>query len=104
MFIGSERRGYFHYSRSNDVILAYTYTGPRDYFPALAKELYEHCASRKLSVNIVYDEETPSICGIPFTSTPFGALQRVLDLQQFTLDGKAMRRLQASTEPIYGNS
>jgi polyketide synthase PksN len=93
LFIGSERRGYFHYSRSNDIILAYTYTGPRDYFPALAKELYEHCASRKLSVNIVYDEETPSICGIPFSSTPFGALQRVLNLQQFTLDGKAMRRL-----------
>ncbi|WP_198683407.1 beta-ketoacyl synthase N-terminal-like domain-containing protein [Peristeroidobacter agariperforans] len=93
LFIGSERRGFFHYSRSNDIILAYTYTGPRDYFPALAKELYEHCASRKLSVNIVYDEETPSICGIPFTSTPFGALQRVLGLQQFTLDGKAMRRL-----------
>lgn len=93
LFIGSERRGYFHYSRSNDIILAYTYTGPRDYFPALTKELYEHCASRKLSVNVVYDEETPSICGIPFSSTPFGALQRVLNLQQFTLDGKAMRRL-----------
>ncbi|GFE82942.1 hypothetical protein GCM10011487_49420 [Steroidobacter agaridevorans] len=93
LFIGSERRGFFHYSRSNDIILAYTYTGPRDYFPALAKELYEHCASRKLSVNIVYDEETPSICGVPFSSTPFGALQRVLGLQQFTLDGKAMRRL-----------
>lgn len=93
LFIGSERRGFFHYSRSNDVILAYTYTGPRDYFQSLAKELYEHCASRKLSVNIVYDEETPSICGIPFSSTPFGALQRVLGLQQFTLDGKAMRRL-----------
>ena len=93
LFIGGERRGFFHYSRSNDVILAYTYTGPREYFPALARELYEHCASRKLSVNIVYDEETPSICGIPFSSTPFGALQRVLNLQQFSLDGKAMRRL-----------
>ncbi|WP_116812439.1 aminotransferase class I/II-fold pyridoxal phosphate-dependent enzyme [Steroidobacter cummioxidans] len=93
LFIGSERHGFFHYSRSTDIILAYTYTGPRDYFPTLAKELYEHCASRKLSVNIVYDEETPSICGIPFSSTPFGALQRVLNLQQFTLDGKSMRRL-----------
>jgi len=32
LFIGSERGGFFHYSRSNDIILAYTYTGPRDYF------------------------------------------------------------------------
>lgn len=93
LFIGSEQRGFFHYSRSNDIILAYTYTGPRDYFPTLARELYEHCDSRKLSVNIVYDEEMPAIRGTPFSSTPFGALQRVLNLQQFTLDGKSMRRL-----------
>lgn len=93
LFIGSARRGFFHYSRSNDIILAYTYTGPRDYFPTLARELCEHCAGRKLNVSIVYDEETPSICGIPFSSTPFGALQRILNLQQFTLEGKSMRRL-----------
>ena len=35
IFIGSERRGYFNYSRSKNIILAYGYTGPKDYFPGL---------------------------------------------------------------------
>lgn len=93
LFIGSERKGFFHYSRSKNLMLAYAYTGPEDYFPALAGELYRHCDRQRLELNILADREITDIGGISFSCTPFGALQRILNLQSFTLEGAAMRRL-----------
>ncbi|KQV49726.1 thioester reductase domain-containing protein [Massilia sp. Root335] len=93
LFIGSARKGYFHYSRSRNIILAYGYTGPADYFEPAARELYEHCARHRLELNLLAADELASIGGVAFSSTPFGVLQRVVDLPGFTLDGNAMRRL-----------
>lgn len=93
LFIGSARKGYFHYSRSRNIILAYGYTGPADYFEAAATELHQHCARHRLELNLLAAEELASIGGAAFSSTPFGVLQRMVDLPAFTLDGNAMRRL-----------
>ena len=93
LFIGSARKGYFNYSRSNDVILVYAYTGAKDYFPEIAKEMYRYCVEKYFQLNIFVDEVIDAIDGIPFSATPFGALQRVLNIQNFTLEGSAMRRL-----------
>jgi polyketide synthase PksN len=93
LFIGRDRRGYFNYGRCKDIILAYAYTGPDDHFDALAQEMYEHCASRGLQLNIFTDRVLESVGAVGFSSTPFGALQRVTDLQNFSLEGGAMRRL-----------
>jgi polyketide synthase PksN len=93
LFIGSERRGYFHYSRSKNIILAYAYTGPEDYFPVLARELYQHCSAKELQLNIFADRVLEPVDGVAFSATPFGVLQRILNLREFTLEGGAMRRL-----------
>src|SRR5579864_2751899 len=39
LFIGSARRGYFNYGRSKNIVMAYGYTGPDEYFPELLKEM-----------------------------------------------------------------
>ncbi len=93
LFIGSERKGFFNYARSRDILLAYTYTGPREYFATLAQELHAHCVRQRLELNLIADEELSSIGTVAFSSTPFGGLQRILNLQEFTLEGGAMRRL-----------
>lgn len=93
LFIGSARKGFFHYARSKNVFLAYTYTGPTEYFPELAAELCRHCEAHGLELNFLAADVLESIAGMPFSSTPFGVLQRVLDLQNFKLEGQAMRRL-----------
>jgi len=93
LFIGTERKGFFNYARSGNIILTYAYTGPRDHFPVIAHEMYQHCAARGYELNVLAEEELTSIGGIPFSSTPFGALQRILNLQSFTLEGGDMRRL-----------
>lgn len=93
LFIGSERKGYFNYGRSKNLILIYAYTGPVDYFPEIAKEMHQYCIEKNFQLNIFGDGIIDSINGVAFSSTPFGALQRVLDIQNFTLEGSAMRRL-----------
>ena len=93
LFIGSARRGYFNYSRSRNLILVYGYTGPRDYLPLLLEEMVRHCEARGFQLNVLADQELPSVGGTSFSATPFGALQRIEKLQEFTLDGGPMRRL-----------
>ena len=93
LFIGSERRGFFNYARAKNIIMAYGYTGPASYFGPLVAELYEHCVSKGLELNLFYDEDVDEIAGVPFTSTPFGVMQRITKLASFSLQGTKMRRL-----------
>lgn len=93
LFIGSERRGYFHYSRHRKIVLVYAYTGADDYFPAAAAELLEHCERKGYQLNILSHRPIDAVRGASFTATPFGVVQRILNLPEFTLEGGAMRRL-----------
>jgi polyketide synthase PksN len=93
LFIGGAARGYFNYGRSKDIILVYGYTGPRDYWPALLEEMRQYCETNNFQLNILTDEEIQPIDGVPFSATPFGVLQRVKNLKEFSLEGGAMRRL-----------
>lgn len=93
LFIGSRRHGYFNYARSRTLILVYAYTGPRDYFAELAAELQAHCQRHGLQLNVFADEAIEVIGDTAFSSTPFGALQRVCEIRDFSLQGSAMRRL-----------
>jgi acyl carrier protein len=93
LFIGGARRGYFNYGRSKNIILVYAYTGPLDYAPNLLEEMYRYCEANNFQLNILADEEIRAISGTAFSATPFGALQRILNIKEFTLEGGAMRRL-----------
>lgn len=93
LFIGSERRGYFNYGRSKDIVLVYAYTGPEDYFPTLALEMQQYCAGKNYQLNLFADRVIETIGDVRFSSTPFGVLQRVMNIGDFTLEGGAMRRL-----------
>ena len=93
LFIGSARRGYFHYGRAKDIVLLYGYAGPKDYVPVLLEEVYRYCTAKNLQLNLLAAEQIPSIGGTPFSATPFGVLQRITNLKAFALDGGPMRRL-----------
>ncbi|CAN7392939.1 SDR family NAD(P)-dependent oxidoreductase [Trinickia sp. LjRoot230] len=93
LFIGGARRGYFHYGRSKNVVIAYAYTGPADYFSEAAAEFHRYCDARQYQLNILTDEVIGQIGDVKFSSTPFGVVQRVRNLQAFSLEGGAMRRL-----------
>ncbi|SAL32952.1 polyketide synthase [Caballeronia udeis] len=93
LFIGSAKRGYFNYSRTKNLLLVYAYTGPSDYFTEIAGELNSYCNQKAYQLNIFTDQSIGTIDGVEFSATPFGALQRVLDIRAFSLEGGAMRRL-----------
>ncbi|TDR44821.1 acyl transferase domain-containing protein [Tahibacter aquaticus] len=93
LFIGSERRGYFHYSRHRKILLVYAYTGSDEYFATVAAELLAHCERKGYQLNILSHRPIAAIGDVAFTATPFGVVQRILDLPSFTLEGGAMRRL-----------
>lgn len=93
LFIGSDRQGYFNFSRHKNILLVYAYTGPREYFRILADEIHQYGIDHRLQLNILVDEALERVAGAPFTATPFGAIQRIHNLQEFTLEGGKMRRL-----------
>ncbi|MBD3317876.1 MAG: DUF2156 domain-containing protein, partial [Chitinivibrionales bacterium] len=93
LFIGGERRGYFHYGRRNEIILAYAYTGPEDYFQTIAREIYEYCNKHNFELNLFSDRQLECIGDIACTATPFGAMQRIPNISNFSLKGNKMRRL-----------
>jgi polyketide synthase PksN len=93
LFIGSRRLGYIHYARSHDRILGYAYTGPDEHYPELAEEFCRHAMRDGLHPNLLSPEPMPEGSELRFSATPFGVVQRILDLPNFTLAGQAMRRL-----------
>lgn len=93
IFIGSERRGYCNYGRCKKTMLVYAYTGPDDYFETLALEMHRHCERKGLELNIITHQEIGAIGPVPFSATPFGVVQRITNLREFTLEGGSMRRL-----------
>ncbi|TXH64663.1 MAG: DUF2156 domain-containing protein, partial [Lysobacteraceae bacterium] len=93
LFIGSERLGYFNYARHRDIVLVYGYGGPASYLHALAEEIHRDCDRRGLQSYFLYDQAMPALAGVPYTATPFGAIQRITNLGSFTLEGGSMRRL-----------
>jgi acyl transferase domain-containing protein/tryptophanase/acyl carrier protein/SAM-dependent methyltransferase len=93
LFIGSTKRGFFHYGRNKNIVLVYAYTGPREYLRSLMEEMYQYCFANNFQLNILADEEIPSIAGRSFSATPFGVLQRIENLKEFSLEGGTKRRL-----------
>src|SRR5687768_5053978 len=93
LFIGSEKRGYFNYSRSKNIVLVYAYTGEKDYYPAIAQEMFRHCSENNLELTLFSGEQIESIGGIRFSATPFGVVSRILSIKNFSLQGSQMRRL-----------
>lgn len=93
LFIGRKKRGYFHYSRSKTSVLVYAYTGPDDYFAELADEFCIKFAQCQIQLNFLSLENIEKVGNKKFSSTPFGAMQRIENIEKFTLEGGKMRRL-----------
>lgn len=93
LFIGSRKLGYFNYSQTENQVLAYSFTGSEEEFPIVVEEFQSYCKKRQLELNILTNFEMGTVGEDTYTSTPFGAIQRITDLSNFSLAGSRMRRL-----------
>lgn len=93
LFVGTTKTGYIHFNQNDDVVLAYAYTGPIEDFKAIALEMLQYCRDAGKEFNLLADEQIDKLGEFAMSATPFGAMQRVFDLPNFSLNGGKMRRL-----------
>ncbi|QHI36109.1 Polyketide synthase PksN [Kordia antarctica] len=93
LFIGSEKKGYLNYSKSNNIILVYGYTGPASYLSTIAEEISQYCEDSGFEITILSDHAIESIGENPYYATPFGIISRIENIKNFSLEGSKMRRL-----------
>ncbi|WP_198520502.1 SDR family NAD(P)-dependent oxidoreductase [Kitasatospora sp. CB02891] len=93
IFLGAARTAYFNFSRRGDAMLTWSYVGPTEQMPALAAEYVEYGRAHGIDPNIVSLIRLEEEAGVRFTATPFGALQRLDDITDFSLTGGRMARL-----------
>lgn len=91
--IGAERLGYFNVSMRADLLFAWSYVGSEEYFPVLAAEFFAYARARGLRPNFLSLLPLESVAGEPITATPFGAVQRLENLPEFSTRGGKMSRL-----------
>ncbi|MFD4987452.1 alpha/beta fold hydrolase [Streptomyces sp. NPDC058374] len=92
-FIGAEREGYFNFSRRDSDVFAWSYVGSEEYFPTLVRAYAEYGRRHGLRVTFLSLLRVTEVSGIAFTATPFGAVQRLESLADFSLSGGRMSRL-----------
>ncbi|MEU3260649.1 alpha/beta fold hydrolase [Streptomyces albidoflavus] len=93
IFLGAGRTAYFNFSRRGDTMLTWSYVGPTEEMPALAAEYVEYGRAHGINPNIVSLIRLEQEAGVRFTATPFGALQRLEGITDFSLAGGRMSRL-----------
>ena len=92
-FIGAGGRAYFNFSRRDQDLLAWSYAGSDDDFPVLAGQWLRYAAAHGLRASFLSMVPLTDAGGAVVTATPFGAVQRLEDLSEFSLSGNKMTRL-----------
>ncbi|WP_432954400.1 SDR family NAD(P)-dependent oxidoreductase [Micromonospora haikouensis] len=95
LFIDSGRRGMLAFGRRGDDMVSWSYVGPDDCFADICAEFVAYARSGGWRPNILSLQELDQAGPYRMTATPFGAMQRIDDLSQFSLHGKAMARLRS---------
>jgi polyketide synthase PksN len=103
VFLGRRRRGYLCAGRRDDILLAYGYAGPEDYYEELVGDLERYAREHHLRLNIMSIRRLEEVDDVTFTATPIGARQRLVDLASFTLAGSKMRRLRHAVNRFSSN-
>jgi 3-oxoacyl-(acyl-carrier-protein) synthase/aryl carrier-like protein len=92
-FLGSSQEAFLHFSRSGRDLLSWNYTGPESAFADTAAEWFDYAERNGLRANLLSMSPLDRAGDHQLTATPFGALQRLERLAEFTVTGARMRRL-----------
>nr|BFE59933.1 hypothetical protein GCM10020063_044590 [Dactylosporangium thailandense] len=95
LFIGSRRTAYFNASQRDGVLLAWSYVGSAADLEELTAEWVAHAERHGLRPNQLSMVRLSDVAGRPFTATPFGVVQRLDKLPEFTLEGGPMTRVRS---------
>ncbi|GAB3227114.1 hypothetical protein GCM10027447_17910 [Glycomyces halotolerans] len=92
-FLDGTGEAFLHFSRSGRDLLAWNYTGPESAFTGTVAEWFDYAERHGLRANLLSMRPLDRAGDHRLSATPFGALQRLENLAEFTLEGSRMRRL-----------
>ncbi|GAB3555650.1 hypothetical protein GCM10027444_33850 [Actinopolyspora lacussalsi] len=92
-FVGAERDCWFNISRSGETLFAWSYVGSERNFLPLAEQYLRYARRHGLRANFLSRMPVDELGGQPLLCTPFGAVQRLPELADFSLRGGRMSRL-----------
>ncbi|MGC4806662.1 SDR family NAD(P)-dependent oxidoreductase [Micromonospora sp. DT233] len=95
LFVGSRRTAYFNASERDGVLLAWSYVGSAADLEELTAEWVAYAERHGLRPNQLSMVRLSEVAGRPFTATPFGVVQRLDKLPEFSLDGGPMSRVRS---------
>ena len=93
IFLCSKHQGLFYFNTHRNILLAFRYVGPDDYFLEAINELKEHCASSQLEMNVLCETNLEGLSQHGLVANSFGVVQRLTDIASFNTQGSKMRRL-----------
>ncbi|MFE3599909.1 SDR family NAD(P)-dependent oxidoreductase [Streptomyces sp. NPDC059142] len=93
LFFPATRDGYLAIGRRDDSVLVWRYTGAPEQFASAAGELLAHCRDNGLRLNLLSTEPLTELAGTPMLATAFGVVQRLQNLDAFSLDGGRRSKL-----------
>lgn len=93
LFIPSKMHGFFYFNTYKNVLLAFRYVGPDVFFEEALMELESYCQVNSLQINVLSETSFEYMKNNHFSANPFAVVQRVLSINDFTIQGGKMRRL-----------
>jgi acyl transferase domain-containing protein/acyl-CoA synthetase (AMP-forming)/AMP-acid ligase II/tryptophanase/acyl carrier protein len=93
VFLNSDRSGCIYVHHDDRLLLGIAYLGPESSLHRTVLELSGYAGARSLSLNILSEARLDKVGDLEFTSTPFGAVQRLPELRSWSTEGGPMRRL-----------
>ncbi len=100
IFLSTSKQCYFNFSMQGNVLLAWSYVGAEADYMHLVQEWVNYAKENRLVPNLLSLDRLENVAGLEFTATPFGAVQRLEDIDEFTLNGRKMRRLRYLVDRI----
>ncbi|MFT7558315.1 MAG: polyketide synthase PksN [Flavobacteriales bacterium] len=100
VFFSTSRLSLFRLKIRDSLILAWPYLGPESEFESSVLELTAYAKSQGADLHFLSTSVLSLVGDVTFSSTPFGALQKIENISEFSLAGKSMRRLRYAIQKV----
>lgn len=93
IFLGAGDEGYLHFTERDGLLLSWSTAVSEENYEKLVSEWVEWASANGFRPNLLSMREIDQISGMKFRSTPFGTVQRINNIAEFSLLGRKMQRL-----------
>lgn len=93
IFISSKRDCYAYLNKSSNILVMFNFVGHKERYNSFLAELMSYSEKNMLELELITKEKTLLICDKKLTATNFASIQRIIDLDKFSLNGNEKKKL-----------